>query len=51
MSKEDFDKEWLYKPIQIKGIFDHSKETMIHRTVKGERGLEIVTPLYTGIDQ
>ena len=24
---------------------------MINRTVKGERGLEIITPLYTGIDQ
>lgn len=28
-SKEEFDKEWLYKPVKIKGIFDHSKETMI----------------------
>jgi len=24
---------------------------MIHRSVKGERGYEIITPLYTGIDK
>ena len=35
----------------MKGIFDHTKETMIQRTVKGDRGYEIITPLYTGIDK
>ena len=51
MSKEDFDKEWLYKPVKIKGFFDHSKETMIGRNSKDEWGFEIIAPLYTGIDK
>ena len=29
MSKEDFDKKWLYKPIRLRGLFDHDKETFI----------------------
>jgi cytochrome oxidase assembly protein ShyY1 len=29
MSPEDFKKEWLYKPVRLRGIFDHSKEVMI----------------------
>ena len=43
--------EWQYRPIRLRGIFDHEKETMIQRTVKGERGYEVVTPLYTGLDE
>ena len=26
LSKEEFDKKWLYRPIKISGIFDHDKE-------------------------
>jgi cytochrome oxidase assembly protein ShyY1 len=29
ISEEEFKKEWLYKPVKLKGIFDHSKEAMI----------------------
>ena len=50
-SKEEFDKEWLYRPVKLSGIFDHDKEQMIQRTVKGDTGLEIITPLYTGVDK
>ena len=51
LSKEEFDKDWLYTPVKIKGIFGHDKESMVQRVVKGDRGLEIITPLYTGIDK
>ena len=51
LSKEQFDKDWLFTPVRIKGIFGHDKESMVQRVVKGERGLEIITPLYTGIDK
>ena len=50
MEKEEFEKQWLYRPVTIKGIFDHDKEVMIQRTVGGNRGYEIITPLFTGID-
>ena len=45
-----FDEEWLFKPVFIKGIFDHSKETFVERTRDGDRGLEVITPLYTDVD-
>ena len=29
MTKEEFDEQWLYKPIKLRGLFDHEKETFI----------------------
>lgn len=29
ISKEEFDKEWLFKPVKLKGIFGHDKESMV----------------------
>ena len=40
----------MYKPIAVKGIFDHSQESMIVRTRHEERGYEILAPLYTRVD-
>ena len=51
MSKEEFESKWLYKPVKLQGLFDHDKEMQINRTVKGDTGLEILTPLYTGVDK
>ena len=50
MPKKEFDLEWLYKPVVITGIFDHTQEEYVQRTVKGEQGYEIVTPLFTGVN-
>ena len=51
MSKEEFEKDWEYKPLVIRGIFDHTQETMVVRTRHEERGFEIVTPMYTKVDK
>lgn len=51
MTKEEFDDKWLYKPIKLRGLFDHDKETFIQRTRDGDRGYEILTPLYTRVDK
>ena len=51
MSKEEFDDKWLYKPLIVSGIFDHSQETQVARTRNDDRGFEIITPLYTKVDQ
>jgi cytochrome oxidase assembly protein ShyY1 len=51
MPKAEFDKEWLYKPVRVTGIFDHDQEIFVQRTMKGEQGYEIVTPLFTGVDE
>lgn len=51
MSKEEFERDWEYKPLVIRGIYDHSQETMVVRTRHEERGFEIVTPMYTKVDK
>ena len=51
MTKEEFDEKWLYKPIKLRGLFDHEKETMIQRTRDGDRGYEILTPLYMEVNK
>ena len=51
MPKADFDKQWLYKPVTLAGIFDHDQEVLVQRTVRGEQGYEILTPMFTGVDQ
>lgn len=48
--KSEFDEKWLYKPLLIRGIFDHSKETLVARTRHDDRGFEVITPLYTSVD-
>jgi len=50
LSKQEFDEKWLYKPLLIRGIFDHSKEIFVGRTRNEERGYEVITPLYTSVD-
>lgn len=50
LSKSEFDEKWLYKPLLIRGIFDHSKETLVARTRHDDRGFEVITPLYTSVD-
>jgi cytochrome oxidase assembly protein ShyY1 len=37
--------------VRLKGFFDHKKEHLITRTVKNERGVEVVCPLFTGVDE
>ena len=51
IEKQEFEKSWLYKPVSLKGIFDHDNENLIQRTVGGERGYEVLTPFYTGVDK
>ena len=50
MDRAEFDKQWLYTPVKMKGIIDNGSESQIQRTVKGDQGLEILAPLYTGVD-
>ena len=51
ITKEEFDEKWLYKPVKLRGLFDHSKEKLIQRTREGIRGYEVITPLYTRVDR
>ena len=51
LSKEEFDAKWLYRPLLIRGLFDHNKEVFISRTRGGDRAYETITPLYTKVDK
>lgn len=51
MDPKEFAKEWLYKPIKMKGLFDHDKEKLVVRPVAGNQSFEVVTPLFTSVDE
>lgn len=35
---EEFKEEWGYKPVALKGVFDHSEEILIERPKDGHQG-------------
>ena len=37
--------------MKLRGLFDHEKETFIQRTRDGDRGYEVLTPLYMRVDK
>ena len=47
---DQFESEWSFKPVTLKGIFDHQKEFQIEKQYRGERGVQIITPFYTHLD-
>ncbi|CDW84832.1 surfeit locus 1 family protein [Stylonychia lemnae] len=49
-SKTEFEKIWLYRPVRIKGIIDNEKEIYIQRPQSGEKGVEVVAPLYESVN-
>ena len=51
LPKAEFDEKWMYIPLKISGIFDHTKETKVSRTRHEERGYEIITPMFTSVDK
>jgi cytochrome oxidase assembly protein ShyY1 len=38
------------KPVSIKGFFDNSKELWVEKYKNGDKGVEIVTPFYTHLN-
>lgn len=45
-----FENEYSMKPVKIRGIFDHSKEIQVKKMYKGEKGVDIITPFYTHLN-
>lgn len=45
-SISELNEKWAYKPIQLIGQFDHSKEVKVKTIKNGEPGYEIITPFY-----
>ncbi|CAI2378869.1 unnamed protein product [Moneuplotes crassus] len=49
-NSEDFKETYEYRPVKISGIYDHSKEIFVERTVDHHRGYCVLTPLYTHLN-
>ena len=47
---DQFEQEWSFKPVTLKGIFDHQKEIQVNKQYRGEKGVQIITPFYTHLD-
>lgn len=50
MSDEEFEKEWQFKPVKIKGAFDMLNEIPVEKKKNYEVGYDIVVPLYTHLN-
>lgn len=48
---DEFEKEWSLKPVTIKGIFDHQKEIQVEKMLQGEKGVEVITPFFTHLNE
>lgn len=46
-----FESEWSFKPVTLRGFFDHQKEIKVEKYLNGEKGVEIVTPFYTHLNK
>ena len=39
------------KPVKIRGIFDHEKEIFVEKNQRGEKGMEVITPFFTHLNE
>lgn len=47
---DKFESDWSMKPVQVRGIFDHTRELQVEKTRNGEKGVDVITPFYTHLD-
>ena len=48
---DDFENEYSFKKVKVRGIFDHSKEIQVAKMRNGEKGVEIITPFFTHLNE
>ncbi len=48
---DQFENDWSFKPVKVKGMFDHTQEIHISRRKNGEKGVDIVVPMYTHLNE
>ena len=49
-SVDDFENEFNFKKVKVRGIFDHTKEIQVEKFKNGEKGVDIITPFYTHLN-
>lgn len=50
LSLDDFENDFSFKKVKVRGIFDHSKEIQVEKMKNGELGVEVITPFYTHLN-
>jgi len=50
-SIEAFESDYSFKKVKLRGIFDHTKETQVEKLRNGEKGVDIITPFYTHLNE
>ena len=48
---DKFENEWSMKPVEINGIMDLNKQVFIDKRKDGEKGVEVVAPMWTHLDK
>ena len=50
-SLDEFEREYSFKPVTVRGVFDHEKEMRVDKVFNGEKGQEVITPFYTHLNE
>lgn len=48
---DQFENDYSFKKVKVRGIFDHNKEIQVEKIRNGEKGVEIITPFYTHLNE
>ena len=48
---DQFESDYSFKKVKVRGIFDHNKEIQVEKLRNGEKGVEIITPFYTHLNE
>lgn len=51
LNLREFNKEYAYKPFELIGVFDHSREIRVNKLKDGDEGYQIITPFYCYTDE
>jgi len=46
-----FEDEFSFKKVKVRGIFDFTKEFQVEKTKNGEKGVQIITPFLTHLNE
>lgn len=48
---DDFENDFSFKKVKVRGIFDHTREIQVEKMKDGEKGVEVITPFYTHLNE
>jgi len=48
---DNFETDYSFKKVKVRGIFDHTREVQVEKIKNGEKGVDIITPFYTHLNE